>query len=64
MKIRLESLKKRLAELEEHFAPWIDNDIDGFLAATGALPGESAYEVLERQTAVVWSDYGREEARE
>lgn len=49
-------LLRRLDRLEPD-PPWVDNDEDGFLSAVGALPGESAFEALERKAAEVWRDY-------
>jgi len=49
-------LLRRLDRLEPD-PPWVDNDEDRFLSAVGALPGESAFEALERQAAEIWKDY-------
>jgi hypothetical protein len=54
--MKYSSLMRRIERLEPP-PPWVDNDEDGFLTAVGALPGESAFEALERQAAEIWKDY-------
>jgi hypothetical protein len=48
---------KRLASLEELFAPWQDNDDDGFLSAIPAMPGETAADALRRCAPDDWSGW-------
>lgn len=53
--MRFNALNKRLSKLEPP-PPWIDNDVDNFRAAAGALPGEGIYDVLERRALEFWRE--------
>ena len=53
--MRYGNLAARVTKLEP--PPWIDRDIDNFLAATGGRPGEKVYEILERRAADIWADW-------
>lgn len=57
--MRYGTLEARVAKLEPP-PPWIDRDIDGFLAATGGRPGEKVYEILERRAADIWAGWVEE----
>ena len=50
------SIEARLGKLEPP-PPWIDRDIDNFLAAADGRPGEKVYEILERRAADIWADW-------
>ncbi len=54
--MRYASLEGRVSRLEPP-PPWIDRDVDNFLAATGGRPGEKVYEILERRAADIWADW-------
>jgi hypothetical protein len=54
--MRYGNLEARVAKLEPP-PPWIDRDVDNFLAATGGRPGEKASEILERRAADIWADW-------
>lgn len=61
--MRYDGLERRLSRLEPP-PPWVDRDIDGFLAATGGRPGEKVYEILERRAADIWADEMTDEERD
>jgi hypothetical protein len=54
--MRYGNLEARVAKLEPP-PPWIDRDVDNFLAATGGRPGEKVYEILERRAVFIWADW-------
>ena len=54
--MRYGTLEARVAKLEPP-PPWIDRDVDNFLAATGGRPGEKVYEILERIAVDVWAGW-------